>query len=125
MAASALTHLPSKSTDECIYPSWSLIGTPTSDTPTPIESPSYSDRSVQMFGAVGAAGFNGATITMQGSNDGTNWFTLTDPLGNNIALTASGGKQILENTRYIRPLISVATTGTTPGVLVTLCLKRR
>lgn len=124
MAASVLTPLRSKSTDDCIYPSWSLIGTPTSDTPTPVESPSYADRSVQVFGAVGAAGFNGATITMQGSNDGTNWFTLTDPLGNDVAFTASGGKQIMEVTRHIRPIISGATTGTAPGVTVNLLLRR-
>lgn len=106
--------------DDVHFVSWSLIGTPTTDTCTPFENPRSADRSAQMFGAVGAAGFNGATITMQGSNDGTNWFTLTDPLGNAIALTASGAKQITEISRYIRPSISAATTGTTPGVLVSL-----
>lgn len=123
MAVQAMTATKAGTIDDSHIVQWSLIGAPTTDTCAAFENPREADRSVQMFGAVGAAGFNGATITMQGSNDGTNWFTLTDPLGNAIALTASGGKQITEISRYIRPSISGATTGTTPGVLVTICAR--
>lgn len=60
------------------------------------------DRSVQVVGTP-----NGATTVLQGSNDGTNWVTLTDPLGNAISfVNATGLKQISEITRYIRPSTS-------------------
>lgn len=62
----------------------------------------YQDRSVQVLGT-----FGGGTVTMQGSNDGgTTWATLTDPLGNNLAFTAAGMKQITELPDLIRPLLS-------------------
>lgn len=58
----------------------------------------YSDKTVQVVGT-----FGGSTLTMQGSNDGTNWFTLTDPAGANVAFTVTGAKLIAENPLYIRP----------------------
>ena len=67
----------------------------------PIEIPDHADMSVQVVGT-----FDTATLTMQGSNDGTNYLPLTDPQGNAIAMTVTGLEQILENTRYIRPLVS-------------------
>ena len=66
-----------------------------------IEIPDHADRSVQVVGT-----FDTATLTVQGSNDGTNWETLSDPQGNAIAFTSAGLEQILENTRFIRPLVS-------------------
>ena len=66
-----------------------------------IEIPGRADMSVQVVGT-----FDTATLTMQGSNDGTNWAPLTDPQGNAIAMTVAGIEQILEKTRYIRPLVS-------------------
>ena len=56
------------------------------------------DRSVQFAGT-----WDSATIVLQGSNDGTNWHTLNDPLGTDISATANALFQILECTRYIRP----------------------
>lgn len=68
----------------------------------------FQDRTVQVLGT-----FGGATVTIQGSNDdGTTWATLTDPLGNNLAFTAAGMKQITELPQFIRPLVSSA-SGTT------------
>lgn len=57
-----------------------------------------SDRSVQFVGT-----FDSATLVLQGSNDGTNWVTLTDPQGNAISKTSAGLEQIEEITRYVRP----------------------
>lgn len=68
------------------------------------------DRSVQMSGT-----WNGATVVLQGSHDDTTWFTLTDPLGNAISMTANGLKQINELTRYVRPDV---TAGTPTSVVV-------
>jgi len=66
-----------------------------------IELPDHADKSVQVVGV-----FNTATLTLQGSNDGINWETLSDPQGNAIAFTSAGLEQILENTRFVRPLVS-------------------
>lgn len=47
--------------------------------------------------------FDSATLLLQGSNDGTNWFGLNDPAGTAISLTADGMEQVLEAPRYLRP----------------------
>jgi hypothetical protein len=57
--------------------SWALGN---ADTGIAIDMTDYADRSVQVEGTFGSA-----TITIEGSNDGTNWETLRDPQG--VALT--------------------------------------
>lgn len=67
--------------------------------------------------------FGGATITMQGSNDGTNYFTLANVAGSTAAsLTAAGGMQVIERPRFIRPNLTVVGAGAT--IVVTLLLRR-
>lgn len=62
----------------------------------------YSDKTVQVFGT-----FGGATLTIQGSNDGgTTWATLHDAQGTDLAFTAAGMELIAENPLLIRPLLS-------------------
>lgn len=77
-----------------------------------VEMPGAADRSVQIVGT-----FSTATVTVQGSNDGTNWFPLTDPQGNNIAKTADALEQIMETVRYIRP-VATSADGSTDVVVV-------
>jgi hypothetical protein len=50
----------------------------------------------------------GATITIQGSNEltPTNWATLHDVNGDDLAFTAAGMQVIAENVTHIRPLLS-------------------
>ena len=62
--------------------------------------------------------FSSATCTMQGSNDGSTWFTLNTPRLASVdqssgaaayvtaALAAVGAFTILERPRYIRPLLT-------------------
>jgi len=69
-----------------------------SDTGQVFELQNYNDNTVTVTGT-----FDSNTLTMQGSNDGTIWFTLTDHVGVSVALTAAGGKLIAEAPRYIRP----------------------
>jgi hypothetical protein len=98
---------------------WTLTGTDTgvlsTTGPTYVQNPQGSDRSVQVSGT-----FGGGTVLIEGSNDGSNWFTLTDPTGAALSFAAAGLKQILELTRYIRPRASVAVT----SVNVNLVAKR-
>lgn len=73
------------------------------------------------FQAVGTWG--GATLTVQGSNDGTTWFPLTNAAGGTAAtFTADGGKQIIERPRYVRPALTVVGAGATVAVS---CMARR
>lgn len=92
---------------------WETMGN--ADTGTTINLAGASDRSVQIAGT-----FGGATVTLQGSNDGTNWATLTDPQGNGIAKTSAAIEQVSEITRYIRAITS---GGTGTDVDVTLLVK--
>lgn len=68
----------------------------------------YQDRTIQVGGTFGAGG----SVTIKGTNDGTNWIALTDPLGNALTFTAAGMKQITELPYQIRPEVT-AGDGTT------------
>jgi hypothetical protein len=46
------------------------------------------------------------SCTMQGSNDGSTWHSLTDPQANAITKTAAGIEVIVEAPRYIRPSVT-------------------
>ena len=67
-----------------------------------IEENIWADRSVQVIGTFGA---NGA-VTIEGSNDGVNWSTLSDPQGNALVFTTSKIETVVEICRYIRPSIT-------------------
>ena len=88
------------------------------DDGSPIEMPGSSDRSIQFTGTFGVGG----TIVLEGSNDGTNYVSLTDPQGNAISKTAAGIEAVMELTRYIRPRVT-AGDGTT-SLVATLLVKR-
>jgi hypothetical protein len=77
--------------------SWTAIGN--GDDGSPLEAHDHADRSVQVIGTFGSGG----TLVLEGSNDGTNWVTLTDPQGNDVSFTAAGIEQVQEITRYMRP----------------------
>lgn len=79
-----------------------------SDDGAPIEQPSFADRTVAFTGTFGVGG----TVQVEGSIDGTNYFVLTDPQGNNISKTAAGLESVSEAVRYIRPKVT-AGDGTT------------
>jgi len=64
--------------------------------------------SVQFVGT-----FGGATVVLQGSNDGTNWVTIQDLEGNNVSFTAVGAADFSTAMVYLRPS---ATSGTSQDV---------
>jgi hypothetical protein len=95
---------------------WTAVWTvDTGDQGSPVELPGANDRSVQVVGT-----FATSTVVLQGSNDGTNWFTLNSPQGTALSFTASGILAVQEHCRYMRPSVS---GGTGTGLVVTLFCK--
>ena len=82
------------------------------------ELPEWADNCVQIIGTIG-----GATIVIEGSNDGTNYLTLNDAQGGSLSFTAltAAMKQVVERPRYIRPKI---TGGAATGIGVYLVMRR-
>jgi len=83
--------------------------------PQAVELVEFADRSVQVVGT-----FNGGTVAIQGSNNGVDWATLTDPQGNSLSVTSARLEQIQELTRYIRPSL----TGTGMDIDVFFLVRR-
>lgn len=55
-------------------------------------------------GVVTAKGtFGGGTLTLQGSLDNTNWFTVLDKQGNALSFTADGAEEFESSFCYFRP----------------------
>ena len=67
----------------------------------PVSPPALANGAVVQ--AIGAFG-NDGSVTLQGSNDGTNWATLLDIGANAITFTAAGIKQLTVIPRFIRVL---------------------
>lgn len=79
----------------------------------PLDLTAFPDKTVHIFGTFGSG-----TLTMQGSNDGSDWQSVRDPQGNAIAKTASYLGAILENPRYLRPNLTGSTGATVTVILV-------
>jgi hypothetical protein len=88
------------------------------DDGTPFDFVPGGDRCVQFVGTFGTGG----TIILEGSNDGTNYVTLTDPSSTTISKTAAAIEQVLELTRFVRPRVT-AGDGTT-SLTAILLMKR-
>lgn len=75
-------------------------------------------------GAVGAmmvtGTFGGATITLQGSNDGSNYYNITDPAGNTVNLSSAGIKEFSTGAVYVR---AGTASGSSSSVTVTLSIR--
>jgi len=52
----------------------------------------------------GGTGFNGGTLTLQVSNDGTNYATLKDVHGTDAEFTVAGIVELSTGAQFIRPL---------------------
>lgn len=88
-------------------------GVTESDTCEPYESAGFVDRTVQFDGT-----FGGETVTLEGSNDGSTYFTLKDNLGVSISATSNAMFYVAEAPKHIRP--AVAGNGTSTSVNITI-----
>ena len=80
---------------------WEGIVTGDTLTPFAITQQYGLAASVQVVGT-----FGGATVTLQVSNDGTNWVDAKDVLGTTISLTATGYFEFSLSAAYIRPAVA-------------------
>lgn len=94
---------------------WSDIATGDTINPVQVEREEGGLGSVQFTGA-----FGGATVTLEASNDGTNFVTLKDVFGTDVSVTAAGMHEISTGALYLRPGIS---GGSSDAVDVTLVLR--
>jgi hypothetical protein len=86
------------------------------DVGQPLQRTDLADRSVQVTGT-----FAGATIVLEGSNDGAAYFTLSNPAGAALSFTAAGLMQVNQPTAWVRPRI---TLGSGASLTVTMTARR-
>lgn len=83
------------------------------DSCAPVQLANFADKSIQALGT-----FGGATVALHGSNDGgVTYAALNTPASVAIGLTAAGIKAVLENTEYVKP---VMTGGTNQSLTIAL-----
>lgn len=85
-------------TDAAYLVTWASMGNVSG---TPITLLQLSNRTIHIAGT-----FDSATVVLEGSNDGTNYITLRDTLGNALSFTSTGLKKVHELPLYVRPTVS-------------------
>ena len=93
---------------------WETLTT-TDPTGTPAQWCEYDKRCVSITGT-----FGGATVTLQGSNDGTNYFTLTDQQTVAISKTAAALEQVNELPLLVKPVVTGGDGTTDIDVIITM-----
>jgi hypothetical protein len=90
---------------------WALTS---ADTGTAFQLPAAGDMTCHIFGT-----FGGATITMQGSSDGTNWHPMTQKGGTaNMAYTTTANHTPNEMPPFVR---AISAGGTSTAITASLC----
>lgn len=102
--------------EHTVVATWATVTEAGTFTPVGPRFADYSDRSVQIVGT-----FGGATIVLNGSNDGTNYAGLTDPQGNAISKTSAAIEAISEATLWVNPTHS---GGSSESINVILVMRR-
>ncbi len=83
----------------CVQTLWETVTE--SDSAAVLELPGASDRTVHFYGTWGSA-----TGVLQGTLDGTNFFTCHDGVGAEISMTTNGVAFVAENCLQYRPSFS-------------------
>lgn len=94
---------------------WANVETGDTATESLISGQSGAIGTIQVQGT-----FGGATISLQGSNDGINFSNITDAAGNAVTLSAAGLREFSTAAPYLRPGVS---GGTGMKVTVTLVVR--
>jgi hypothetical protein len=72
------------------------------DTGRPVRMGGLADKTVTVNGTFGAGG----EVTIQGSQDGTTWHTLSNTQGDPLVISVTGVETITENTKFVRPNVT-------------------
>jgi hypothetical protein len=91
---------------------WGPLGT--GDDGDPISMIGSTRRTVQAIGAFAG----GSKLTIEGSNDKTNWSPVTDVHGNNLVFNSPGISTVADLTLWIRPRASSGNPGATIKMLL-------
>lgn len=67
----------------------------------PVSMPGHADKSILAIGT-----FDSANVAVHGSNDGTTYAALNDNGGTVIDITVAGAKQVVENTLWVKPVVT-------------------
>lgn len=94
---------------------WSGIASGDTFTPFTLTQQYGLAASVQVTGT-----FAGASVTIEVSNDGTNWVATKDVLGTAIAFSSTGYAELSLCAAYIRPAV---TGGSATGLSVVMVLR--
>jgi hypothetical protein len=92
--------------------------TASGDVGTAIGHPQYSYRTYIVTGDFASAG----AVTLEGSNDGTNWVALTNRQGTAMTFTAAGMNTSQDMPVYARPRM---TAGTSTGITIVAACHRQ
>lgn len=90
----------SVSNDKYWLYTWTGLGN--SDTGKPVARSKFSDKTASIDGTFSTGG----EVTMEGSHDGSTWFTLTDTQGNVAVVTTAGSVLLAENPKFVRPNVT-------------------
>ncbi|NDD53283.1 hypothetical protein EBZ39_05315 [bacterium] len=113
MATIALTSIDRNKINGAILITWEALGNADDGAGYPL--PFAADITAQFIGT-----FGGATVKLQGSNDGVNWHPLTKRGGTaDMSFTSAALHTANENPAYIRPITSGG-TGTDIDVIVAI-----
>jgi hypothetical protein len=104
--------------DQQIY-TWSPLTT-TDTTGSTMAYVGSADRTVQVQGTFGVGG----SVSLQGSLDQVNWFTLRDPQSVALTFTSPGLKAVLEGVHFIQPVVT-AGDGTTSITVIVSAVRRQ
>ena len=97
-----------------ILEQWLAI--PNGDTGSVIERPDFIAGTITIEGTFSTGG----SCTLEGSNNGTDYYTLKDPQDADITLLAGGIKNIRELPRYMRPTVTAGDGSTLIDVSIKL-----
>lgn len=105
----------SKGEGQIVTATWEGLLQSSSDVGAGLHVGNVSGLTAQMVGTLGTGG----AVTMQGSNNGTDWGTLQDPAGTPVVLDAIGEMFLIGNRPlYIRPSVTAGDGATDVDVIM-------
>jgi hypothetical protein len=79
----------------------------------------WSDGPAESFVAVTGTFGTGGSLTIQGSNDGTNWVAMSLQPSGAATFTAAGGGDLAGTPRFVRPIVTAGDGATNLTVTMT------